>query len=738
MTSSRMPQVAFSSGELSPLLYARKDYQRYQTGLRRCVGFLPLRQGGVTRAPGTIFRGQTFGDAPGRLVPFEFNEGDAIVLEFTPLKMRVWRYGELIESDGAPYVLTTPYDADATSRLSWVQSADVIYLADGELPIQQLSRAALDDWTIEPAQLDAGPFKVSNLEKGQTVQASAATGTITLSGVGDIFSADWVGSLMLLRPDGYDAIPLWTSDTAVASGDQLRSGGHIYEVVAGLNTGAVAPSHVEGTEVTDKNHGIKWKHISDGSGIVRITAYTDENTVTAEVLKDLPPPVVSRPTYRWSEGAWSDRQGYPSALEIYDQSLVAAFTPTEPRTIWFSTLGDFLDFTPSTEADGSFAYAISGSTTQNAGRWLKQGRRGLYIGAQGEVIRGFSNAAGQRIGPTTFDTSVEATDGCNSAAPICPYSYPIFVTKEGSRVLEVRYSFEEEGGKPLELSLPSQHLGNAGFREIVWQSAPSRLAWLRRGSGDLVAMLYDTNEDVLGWAPLPIAGGIVESLAVTSDPVDGSDILTMIVQREVDGETIRCVEELASTWGIVAGDLPMHKANHLYASVVFDLEEATDTFSVPHLAGVEVHAWTNQGAYGPIEVAGDGSVELPNEVTHAIIGLLDETHFFETLNTNVTAPDGDGSGRPRRIHAGSGIILHRTAAGYVQSVERDVTQPERKGGRCELLPLTVAADLVSAFSGTLPNPAISGHAAEVSYLFEPFGAAPLTVLGLSADIEEAA
>ncbi|WP_010139741.1 hypothetical protein [Oceanicola sp. S124] len=49
-----------------------------------------------------------------------------------------------------------PCDQAAIDRLSWTQAADVIYLADGILPVQKLSRFALDNWTIVPASFATG------------------------------------------------------------------------------------------------------------------------------------------------------------------------------------------------------------------------------------------------------------------------------------------------------------------------------------------------------------------------------------------------------------------------------------------------------------------------------------------------------------------------------------------------------------------------------------------------------
>lgn len=53
MTRTSPQQRSFSSGEIDPLLHQRSDYQRNQSGLALCRGFLPLPQGGFTRAPGT-------------------------------------------------------------------------------------------------------------------------------------------------------------------------------------------------------------------------------------------------------------------------------------------------------------------------------------------------------------------------------------------------------------------------------------------------------------------------------------------------------------------------------------------------------------------------------------------------------------------------------------------------------------------------------------------------------------
>lgn len=735
------PQLSFSSGEMSPLLRSRPDYQAVQTGLARCNGFLPLRQGGITRAPGSLFDGHTRSDAPGRLLSFVFAENDALTLEMTDGIMRVWRYGALVETGGAPYELAIPYDEAAIARLNWVQSADVIYLADGVLPIQRLARKALDDWEIGPAEFPEGPFRVPNGDESHVIEASAATGTVTLTASDPLFAADHVGSLLRLEPEAFDDIAVWTGMQPVADvplGTLLRFDGNIYELIAGSSTGFNPPVHEKGDEKTDHKEGTVFRFISDGVGVVRITAITDATTATAEVVRRLPPPVVADGTWVWSEGAWSARYGYPAVLEIHDQRLVAAATPSEPRTMWFSAAGDFSDMAPGIEADDPFVYTIAGESTVNRILWLARGRAGLHIGALGEEYSVRSDTRGQVVGPTTARFGKDSGIGSRAARPIVPDGNPIFISRDGRRVVEIGYVFEVDGNRHRELSLRADHLGRPGFREIVWQDAPVPMAWLRRGDGTLAAMTHDPGEDVLGWAPCSVAGGFVESIAVTPDACGSRDVLTMIVRREIEGETRRFVERQAPVWildreGCSAG------AVHLFAAAVFDVDPPRETFVVPHLSGRTVHAWTDQGRFGPVTLddGPDPELVLPQAVSRCVVGLFDETHLAETFDIVAAAPDGSSIGRRKRLHGRGGVSLLDSCAGRVKVIEREFAQPERTPwAETRLIKRPVGSGDAEPVTGVSPLPLPSGHAEEIALRFRPEGGAPLTILAVVPTVQE--
>lgn len=738
MTRVSQPQVAFSSGELSPLLHRRFDYQRYQTGLRACRGFLPLRQGGFTRAPGTIDRGATFGNLAARLVDFEFAANDAVVLEFTDLRMRVWRYGQLVMNGAVPYELATPFPASSLPLLQWVQSADVIWITDGLRPVQKLSRLALNSWTIAAATFNTGPFRVQNLDTTRTVQASGATGVVTLTASFALFTAAHVGSLIELRQVD-DPVPLWTGNTAVSVGQKMRYDGKTYQLTVGTDTGVNPPKHSEGTARVSLNPDVRWKYLDNGVGVARITAIGGGGTTaTATVLNALPDGVVSSATYRWSEGAWSAKYGYPSVLEIYEQRLAAAGSPSEPRTIWFSTAGAFEDFTPGTDADSAFSYAIAGTSSINRILWLQRGKTGLHIGALGEEYSTRATDRGLAIGPTTTVFGLDGSLGsAANVRPIAPDGRPIFVSKDTRRVFEIAYSFQEDANTATELSLPADHLGDLGFAEIAWQSAPLRVGWFRRGNGELAAMVHEPSQEVLGWAPCSLAGGVVEAMAVTPDATGTYDVLTLVVRRTVNGATVRRIEEMAQPYGILSGAQPIADAVHLFASLVFKPGAPQSLFSLPHLVGEQVTAWTDHGEFGPITVAAGGAVQLPVAVSSAVIGLFDATHMAETLDLLGAAPDGNTMGRQRRLSPKIRVGVHRTAAGKAAVVERELGAAEREGGRANLIPRPVAADLTQAFSGVARIDLTSGHAPEVSLRFWPSGGAPMTVTALVPPVTEA-
>ena len=86
-------QTNFTAGEISPRLLGRSDLNRYQNGLEKAENAIIYPHGMIARRPGTKFVGFTKNNGVSRLIPFEYNDDQAYVIEFGNEYLRFFRDG---------------------------------------------------------------------------------------------------------------------------------------------------------------------------------------------------------------------------------------------------------------------------------------------------------------------------------------------------------------------------------------------------------------------------------------------------------------------------------------------------------------------------------------------------------------------------------------------------------------------------------------------------------------------
>jgi hypothetical protein len=87
-------QRSFTGGEITPSLYSRTDFVKYQTSAKKLKNFIPLKYGGISNRPGFKFLAEAgVSNTPVRLIPFEISGGLSCVLEFGHEYMRVYSEG---------------------------------------------------------------------------------------------------------------------------------------------------------------------------------------------------------------------------------------------------------------------------------------------------------------------------------------------------------------------------------------------------------------------------------------------------------------------------------------------------------------------------------------------------------------------------------------------------------------------------------------------------------------------
>ncbi len=162
--------LGFTAGELSPWLSTRIDLQAYQRGAALLQNFFVQPYGGLRRRHGTAFVGE-----PGaqeaeaiRLFAFHYSETDALMLEFFPGGMRVYRHGELLLKDnGEPYVLPVPWTTAAQiSALRLLQVNDTLYATCPDCPPMGLYRYENTYWRCRELELEPYPRETYVEQKG--------------------------------------------------------------------------------------------------------------------------------------------------------------------------------------------------------------------------------------------------------------------------------------------------------------------------------------------------------------------------------------------------------------------------------------------------------------------------------------------------------------------------------------------------------------------------------------------
>ena len=94
---ARLTQATLNGGEISPHMYSRIDFQRYQSSLAECLNFVPRPEGGVENRAGTQFVAEVkTSSLSTRIIPFQFNTAQTYILELGNLYMRFHTNGAQI------------------------------------------------------------------------------------------------------------------------------------------------------------------------------------------------------------------------------------------------------------------------------------------------------------------------------------------------------------------------------------------------------------------------------------------------------------------------------------------------------------------------------------------------------------------------------------------------------------------------------------------------------------------
>lgn len=655
MPSSSPVINSFNAGEFSPLMLAQTDFQKWKNGCKKMLNFIPRSQGPAERRGGTYFVSEVNNSSQKVwLAKFEYNTTQAFILEFGPGYIKFYsNHGVALDGSGNPYVIGSPYSAgdltnsDGGFGLSMVQSGDVIYICchTGDKPPYKLSRLSNTNWTMNAFDYAAslGPFDNTNSSRSLTVYTDqfriwsvdgatrpdgtpTTTSFCTITANSAIFQSGHVGGLFYIESstdqvtdgaghNGY--IPAWSSGTeeTFEPGVFCRSDGKYYEDMLGTKTGNTQPTWTAGAHSDGQ---AMWRYSNGGWGVIQITSVTSASTAVGKILTELPPSVrtPTGKTFKWAFGDWSAAMGFPTKVGFYKSRLCFAGS----NKLWFSVASDYENFTPMSngfevESDDAINVQIEADST-NTIQWIAASSS-LIIGTASSELTCSPSTTTSAFGPDNIQIVQESKYGSKGVNALLVGNTVLFVQRAGRKVRAVAADYQSGSYSSNDLSVLAEHITSTGIVDFAWQQEPDNVVWVVLASGELVALTYNAEQEVIAWHSHEV-GGVVESVATIPDPAGNRDDVWMVVRRVVNGVSKRYVEYMRPAWD--ANTQSLSEAFYVDCGLTYNGAPVTRVSGLGHLEGMKVSI-TTDGAAHPDAIVSGGAVQLQWKSSVVNVGL---------------------------------------------------------------------------------------------------------------------
>lgn len=561
------------------------------------------------------------------------------------------------------YRLTTPYTSDEVFELQFVQQNDVIFIAHPNHQPKIISRIEQTEFAITDFEQEWPSVRDENTTE-TTITPSGVTGSVTLTASDPIFSSGHVGSRWLIvrrREDPSVELRLDTgaegdtSDPLFVLGEwscNIRADNSgfgtfdikiiversydkvTWETVRTLGSEkASIQTQITGTEIDPAFLRIRY-FSKDGTvparmsavleaidpdhyGIVEITSYSSQTSVTAQVLFELGGTTA---TAKWNEAAWSNYRGWPRAICLHEQRLYFGGSNGQPQTIWGSVIDDYTNFRIGTDDDTGLSLTIAADQSFGIVWMLSQSNLLVGTGGSEWVITGADRDA--NITPTTAKAKRASAFGSASIAALAAQEATLFVSRSKQQVYEMAYSLDRDNQASTPLTLLSEHITGTGIKQVDIQKNPSSIFWACTTDGRIIGLAYERSQNVAGWFQVTCGstGDIFESVCV------GNNTVFCSVRRLVNGVYRRYVEYFQPGQ---LDALRLYTTGPVPDSLVFtDCSLRLQSFADPqtvwtgldHLEGREVSVLADGVVRNNVTVTG-GQITLSEVATKITVGL---------------------------------------------------------------------------------------------------------------------
>lgn len=557
-----------------------------------------------------------------------------------------------VESGGV-LELSTPWTESDLESVQVAQSADVLFVACSGVQQRRIERRNNGSWSVVKYYSNDGPYNVMNVSP-TTLTPSARTGLITLTASASLFRAGHVGALFRLTSSGQTVastingesqftgyvkvtgiddsrkltVSIANADAATPWSGTVTLQRSVSEPGAWTDvktwTGITSETYDDGLDnntiyyrigvaagdwATGSGSVLVQIEYSGGSltGAVRLTAVNSKTSAIGIVLSDLGG---TSATAEWYEGAFSEKNGFPGAVAIFEGRLWWAGGDRIYGS--YSDAYDSFDDGNNTEekvsGDASGINYSIGSGPVDKVNWLLPVLR-LIAGTQGCEASIQSSSYGEVVTPDNFHIKYPSTRGSTHAGAVVLDNRGIFIHRSGRRVYELNYTSDYYDYASTDLTDLWPECGNSPVTRIAAQRLPDDRIHCIRENGTVAVLVRDPAEDLKAWVVVETDGTVED---VVTLPGDEEDRVYYVVNRN----GIRCLERWAKESECVGGSLNK-QADSFTASVGSSISTLS---GLSHIEGKTVVVWADGKDIGTRMVSG-GAIVLGASYSNVIAGL---------------------------------------------------------------------------------------------------------------------
>jgi len=559
----------FTGGELSPRLDGRNDLTKYSSGCTKLENFIIYPHGAAARRSGTNFAAEVADSAnKTRLMPFEFSTSQTYMLEFSNLKIRVYKDSSTVfEANKTITAITKANPGVITSNSHG-------YLTGNEIKITNIvGMTELNEKRFLVVKIDGNTFSLKNKDgvaintTNFTTYSSAGTMNkvfeiatpYTTAQLFDIKFAQSADVMYITHPSheveklsrtGHTAWtltdvdftkgPMQDANTTTTTLNPGQSAvGTSIALVASATTGINSGSGFLATDVG--------RFVFLSGGYAKITGVTNTTNAVVSIVVALSG---ASATADWRLGAFSDTTGHPSCVTFFEQRLVFAGTTNQPQTIFFSRSGDYENMDANlggTVADDDAIIYTIASNQVNAIRFMTATRT-LILGTAGGEFTVSGGGTDSAVTPTNILIKKQSNHGAANVDAIAVGNATLFLQRAKRKVRELAYNFDVDGYIAPDMTILAEHITESGITQMSYQQEPNQIIWGVRDDGELIGLTYQREQQVTAWHR-HIFGGRFGNATITVTDYANIANGTRVVLTKSDGTKTTFTSATSATSG---------------------------------------------------------------------------------------------------------------------------------------------------------------------------------------------